>query len=325
MLRDYFSFSRAEIRALAVLVPLLVALAVLLAVRDNQKRDAQWAEAVSPAAKPPVSPPRATALLSDSTLFSFNPNTADSAALHALGLSPRVATNILKYRRAGGQFRRKEDLARIYGMDSVSFALLKPYICLPDRTPATGRPQPSAITSANTDDTVVDLANTDTSTQVEDSLPTLSTKKENPYREYMANKLHEGEFLDLNRADTADLKRIPGIGSYFAAAIVNYRRQLGGFASLSQLKELSERYDIENLPENIGDWFTLEPGTCQTLNVNQATLKQLKEHPYIGYYRAKAILDLRKSEGKILSLRQLSFLDAFSDEDIARLEPYLTF
>lgn len=320
MLRDYFSFSRSEMRALAVLVPVAVLLAVLLVVRDSKRHDALMAETVTPSPEQPAAKPSKAALESDSTLFSFNPNTADSAALRSLGLSQRVTTNIVKYRRAGGHFRRKEDLARIYGMDSASFALLKPFICIPDEQPRTTTKHPHTDTQRQDADT---LPAGDV--QPDDTFPTQQTKKENPYRDYMANKLHEGEFLDLNRADTADLKRIPGIGSYYAAAIVNYRRQLGGYVSLSQLQELGERYDIDNLPENIGDWFTLEPGTCHTIDVNKATLKQLKEHPYIGYYRAKAIMDLRKSEGKIINLRQLSFLDAFSAEDITRLEPYLTF
>lgn len=322
MLRDFFAFSRSELRALLVIVPLIVALAVLLAVRDGKRKEQLMAETVTPATEafaPKANAQRKAALEGDSALFSFDPNTADSATLQALGLSPRVASNIVKYRRAGGQFRKADDLARIYGMDSASFATLKPYICIPTQKKSSPLPAEKGH-RAHTPDS----ARTSTAL-VSDSFPTLPAKKENPYRDYMANKLHEGEFLDINKADTADLKRIPGVGSYFASAIVNYRKKLGGYTSLSQLQELGEYYDIANLPDNIGDWFTLEPASCRTIDVNKATLSQLKEHPYIGYYRAKAIMELRKSEGKIVNLRQLSFLDEFSDEDIARLAPYLTF
>lgn len=319
MLRDYFTFSRSELRALLVLVPLLVALAVLLAVRNGKRRDALMAEAVNPTTETSAERHPAGALSADSTRFSFNPNTADSAALRSLGLSLRVTSNIVKYRRAGGQFRKADDLARIYGMDSASFATLKPYICIP--APAI----PSATKNGKRQHSYSPDTVTTTIAHVSDSFPTLPAKKVNPYREYMANKLHEGEFLDINKADTADFKRIPGVGSYYASAIVNYRRKLGGFTSLSQLQELGEYYNIDHLPENIGDWLILNPVPCRTINVNKATLKQLKEHPYIGYYRAKAIMDLRKNEGRIVNLRQLSFLDEFSDEDIARLEPYLAF
>ena len=44
--------------------------------------------------------------------------------------------------------------------------------------------------------------------------------------------------LDLNRADTAELKKIPGIGSGIARLIVNYRQRLGGFYQIEQLQEI---------------------------------------------------------------------------------------
>ncbi|MBR4778919.1 MAG: helix-hairpin-helix domain-containing protein, partial [Bacteroidaceae bacterium] len=81
---------------------------------------------------------------------------------------------------------------------------------------------------------------------------------------------------------------------------------------------------IPNLPE-IGDYVYIEEGSQQRINVNTATLRTLTRHPYIGYYRAKAIMDLRHRDGRVVSLLQLSFLDEFSDEDIQRLEPYLSF
>ena len=66
-------------------------------------------------------------------------------------------------------------------------------------------------------------------------------------------KFPEGIRVELNTADTATLKKIPGIGSYYARRIVDYRNRLGGFVSVAQLKEMGE------LPENIGRWFTVSP------------------------------------------------------------------
>ena len=51
-------------------------------------------------------------------------------------------------------------------------------------------------------------------------------------------KYPEGTVIDLNQADTASLKRIPGIGSGLARMIVAYRNRLGGFYSVSQLQEI---------------------------------------------------------------------------------------
>ena len=51
-------------------------------------------------------------------------------------------------------------------------------------------------------------------------------------------KFPEGIRVELNTADTATLKKIPGIGSYYARRIVDYRNRLGGFVSVAQLKEM---------------------------------------------------------------------------------------
>ena len=51
-------------------------------------------------------------------------------------------------------------------------------------------------------------------------------------------KYPEGTLIDLNRADTTELKKIPGIGIGIARAIVAYRNQLGGFYDVGQLQEL---------------------------------------------------------------------------------------
>ena len=45
-------------------------------------------------------------------------------------------------------------------------------------------------------------------------------------------KFPEGIRVELNTADTATLKKIPGIGSYYARRIVDYRNRLGGFVSV---------------------------------------------------------------------------------------------
>ncbi len=44
--------------------------------------------------------------------------------------------------------------------------------------------------------------------------------------------------IDLNSADTTALKTLPGIGSYFARKIVEYREELGGYSSKEQLLDI---------------------------------------------------------------------------------------
>ena len=49
------------------------------------------------------------------------------------------------------------------------------------------------------------------------------------------DSLLEGEIIGLNTAGVADLKRLPGVGSARAQAIVEYRQEHGAFRSVDDL------------------------------------------------------------------------------------------
>ena len=137
-----------------------------------------------------------------------------------------------------------------------------------------------------------------------------------------AEKLAEGQTISLNETDTAQWKKIPGIGSVFASRIVKYRNRLGGFASVNQLKEV---YGIDaELYSKISPY--IEPdGNYSKINVNKLEFKQLLSHPYLNYKQVKAIVSLRDRKGRIASINELSMLDEFTTADIERLTPYLEF
>jgi competence protein ComEA len=62
------------------------------------------------------------------TFFVFDPNTIDSQQALLLGMSSRQAKTLLKYRSRGGRFYKKEDIFKLYGLDSLLANALVPYI-----------------------------------------------------------------------------------------------------------------------------------------------------------------------------------------------------
>lgn len=134
-------------------------------------------------------------------------------------------------------------------------------------------------------------------------------------------KYPAGTRIDINSADTVELKKIPGIGSYFAMAIVRYRERLGGYVSTEQLFEVDER-----LPDDIDSWFFVtDTFRVHRLPVNASTLSELRSHPYMNFYKAREIVEYRRRNGDIRNPQQMSLFEEFSAEDMARLEPYLDF
>ena len=217
----------------------------------------------------------------------FDPNKADSSIFRSLGLPSFVVRNILRYREKGGIFRTPESFARIYGLSEASFSKLKPYIVIDV--------QSSVSTSLKEERDTADFV---------------------PVR---SDKYAEGTVIDLNLADTASLKRIPGIGRGLAGMIVNYRKRLGGFYAVTQLQE------IPYLDAELNHWFVVKNPQLEKLRVNRAGLDELRSHPYMDFYKARAILEYRRKRGNIKGLSQLSMMEEFAEKDLERLLPYLSF
>lgn len=137
---------------------------------------------------------------------------------------------------------------------------------------------------------------------------------------HYAVKSRPVEALDLNALDSSELVRLPGIGPATAMKITGYRERLGGYSGITQLAE------IEGLPDSLMKWFIItDTIPIRKIAVNTATLTQLRQHPYIDFYQARAIVEFRRERGMIKGPEQLSFMEEFTTQDLIRLEPYLDF
>lgn len=135
-------------------------------------------------------------------------------------------------------------------------------------------------------------------------------------------KLSPGEMISLNSQDTAEWKKVPGIGSAYASRIVKYRNLLGGFVRKEQLLEV---YGVDPEMYSRISSFIEPDSSCQRIPVNRSDFKTMLRHPYLNYKQVSAIMNLRRKKGSILSIQELSFLDEFTQDDIFRLKPYLEF
>jgi competence ComEA-like helix-hairpin-helix protein len=141
-----------------------------------------------------------------------------------------------------------------------------------------------------------------------------------PKKEYVkVFKYPEGTQIDVNSADTIELKKIPGIGSGIAGSIVRYRERLGGFYALNQLEE------VKHVTPDLLKWFKLENDSVRKVEINKAGLDKLRAHPYLNFYQAKIIIEHRRTKGAIKSLSQLALYEEFAEKDLNRLSAYISF
>jgi len=155
--------------------------------------------------------------------------------------------------------------------------------------------------------------------QQEEKTPERPPQKQFPKVE----KLAEGTIIELNTADSTLLKKIPGIGSSFAKRIISYKNILGGYHRVEQLQEVYGMY--EELYEQIVPYIEINPNEISRIAINSSSLDKLRAHPYLNFYQAKAIIEMRKKKGKVEKIEELKLLEEFSEEDIARVLPYLEF
>lgn len=154
--KDHFTFSRRERRGIALLSLVLCGQCAYLYYLNELKApilpadrvalERRLAEMEQRRSRVEVQPGRQT----DSsvgtsgryqrTLFPFDPNTLDEAGWQRLGLSPRQAASVVRYRAHGGRFRRKSDLAKVRGIGPERAPQFYPFVLLPDSLPPAGKP-----------------------------------------------------------------------------------------------------------------------------------------------------------------------------------------
>jgi competence protein ComEA len=133
-------------------------------------------------------------------------------------------------------------------------------------------------------------------------------------------KIHK---IEINSADSAALVRLPGIGPVLSVRIIRYRKLIGGFASVGQLRDV---YGLnEDLYLKIADRLYADPALITRLNINTAGEKELSRLPYLDKTEILAILKYRSLIGNIKNLQDLVDNKVITSEKGGKLLPYLKF
>lgn len=279
-------------------------------------------------------------------LFPFDPNTANADELERLGLEPWQAKSIIRFREKGGIFSRPSDFARVYGITKKTYETLLPFVHIADDyKPASEfyghEPRKRATPYYNSTNFYGKDRQNEGRYEVRKAYEERKAyevrkgyeekgeknkegeKNENEYKNLSKynrpQKMKPGEHVAINTADTTELMKVPGIGSYYAKAIVKYRKQLGGFVHIEQLAE------IKDFPSSAIDFIEIDAAQISQININKLSFAQLCRHPYINTTQAKKIRDYRNKKGPLKNLNELKLLNGFSTDEIERLKPYVTF
>ncbi len=331
-----FGFDRRERRGTYLLSVLLI---VLIMVRFTALRPGRVPDDLRPPAAPADSTAGngADASLSPE-LFTFDPNTVPYDDLLRLGLTGKQAGTLINYRNSGARFRRPEDLARVYGIDSSTAARLGPYIIIAEdpagkvsygsaTTPAEGagradryfpeaRPADRYSTSSGHGAPAAYSPSSGRGTQSAYSpssgrgTPAEGAPGESPV-----------VLIDLNRCSAEELESLPGIGPVLSARIIKYRALLGGFVATDQLREV---YGLDSsVVSLITPMLTLTFDSVAPLLLDSVSFGDLARHPYVGYETARLISRFRTLTDPPLTLGSMVGNKIISTQQAERLAPYV--
>lgn len=143
-----------------------------------------------------------------------------------------------------------------------------------------------------------------------------------PAQKESAPYLQQNEKLEINTADSSLLCNLQGIGPVLSRRIIRYRNLLGGYYTIEQLNEV---YGIsDSLLTTLYDQLTVDTSILRTLAINTATFNELKLHPYLSAYEAKAILSYRRLIGQFTTCDELVKYYILSDNTYRKVRSYLS-
>jgi|694.fasta_scaffold06193_15 DNA uptake protein ComE-like DNA-binding protein len=299
--KEWFEFSKKEQRGVIVLLVLIFALiaariAIVLRPADDPIMETKAYEILEWASKeeedgferPAQDVQKGSKSFPD--CFPFDPNTCDIQVWKNLGLSEKQASVILRYVSKGGKFRTVNDLKKMYVLPE-GFA-----------------------------DHVATCA----------AMPAVEENHQNPFpdkwvytdkQHVYSSKPYEPVLVEMNSADSLELRRIPGIGPYFARKIHIYREKLGGFYDVSQLLEVY-RMTAPKL-DSIRDFIQIDPSFVRKMNINAVDLATLSLHPYISKREASALIAYRDKHGSFAKVDDILLCKALDENTFLKIRNYL--
>jgi competence protein ComEA len=220
-------------------------------------------------------------------VFYFDPNTTSYGDWKRLGLKDKTIHTIQNYLSKGGKFYKPEDIGKIWGLSPYDAKRLIPYVSI----------KSAAVEKSSFE------------------------KKEYPKTtSSYAAKISEP--IDINLADTMAFISLPGIGSKLSQRIITFRDKLGGFYSVDQV---GETYLLpDSTFQKIKSRLIISNIHVKQININTASVDEMKAHPYLRFNLANAIFQYRQQHGNFNSVEEIKKIMLINEEIFNKVSPYLT-
>ncbi len=197
-------------------------------------------------------------------LKEFDPNTFTKQKLIGAGIKPGIAENIINYRNAGGNFKNKKDLLKIYAIDSSYFNRIKSYLKLNTEVEQIIKIDSVELNSASVEELMQLKIKKSVAHRIINYRKLLGgffthqqLKEVYEIDSYTINKLHKSSWIDtllidqieVNEVDEYELAKHPYLNRKSAEQIRKYRDFATEIESFDELFDLGiiEEQSMEKL------------------------------------------------------------------------------
>lgn len=281
-------------------------------------------------------------------LFYFDPNRATNSQLKELGLEAFQIKRINNFLIKGGRFSNAKDLYKIYGIDSTWVVSIIPYVKISEPEEGVKKEIELLLHSFNPNlISITDLKAMGFSESQARGVITFREKVhlfnsvEDLYKVYALDSSFVNSFvsyveipknedgiqkkeiikLDINLLDSNQIKNIEGVPQFLLDRILKYRKRLGGFFRMEQLKEV---YGVNSFVyQKIEVQVFVNQDVISKINLNEASFKELLNHPYLDYEQVKSILNFRQKIRLFESVNELNQLELINDSLFLKIANYL--
>lgn len=306
MIKELFYFTKQERKQLYILSIMMSGL-IIFYIFSNEKtidRKAHFTlvEAIE---KAKVENKQTEIKATELVLTPFDPNKVSESQLNNMGLPKQGIKSLLNYRKLGGRIKDIKHFKKMYGFEYIENKLLTEVLIFPPKQVYTS-PYP-----------------TDTKMDTIFSKSQIIDEPSKPFRKAKPSTAKVKIEININTTDTTELKTLYGIGSFRAKRIINFRNALGGFHDINQL------YDTRYVPDSIItkhiDKFVIDTLSIHKIKLNEATQKELAQHPFISWQAAKVICNYRIEHGEYSDSPELFGLHGLDSALIVKILPYISF
>ena len=230
-------------------------------------------------------------------LFTFDPNTIDSANAIHLGIPIKQVNTLIHYREKGGRFYKKEDILKLYGLDPVIAHQLIPFI---------------VITSTESESKWGRYTTNDKGNNYRSNYDYASRYKSNKDKESNNGpwlKMKKGAVswtININEADANEWHDKTRLPMNIVHQIINYKNHLGGFTHPMQLKKVYGLADTDF--QNLRPHLVVQKNFTPLLNSSTMNFAQWKSLGIFEDQQIFEILKMRKQQGGQVSWRELVIL-----------------